>query len=36
MRQALMRGGKNKPARLVREETKNSAPVYEWTKERKK
>ena len=33
---ALMRGGKNKPAKVVKEETKTLAPVYQWSKERKK
>ena len=33
---ALLRGGRNKPERLIQEETKGAAPVYLWPKERKK
>jgi U3 small nucleolar RNA-associated protein 11 len=33
---SLLRGGKNKPERLIQEETKSTAPVYLWPKERKK
>lgn len=33
---SLMRAGKNKPCKIVKEETKESAPVYLWAKERKK
>jgi U3 small nucleolar RNA-associated protein 11 len=33
---ALLRGGRNKPQRLIQEETKGAAPVYLWPKERKK
>jgi len=33
---AQMRDGKKKPARIVREETKSSAPVYLWANERKR
>jgi U3 small nucleolar RNA-associated protein 11 len=33
---ALLRGGRNRPERLIQEETKTAAPVYLWPKERKK
>lgn len=33
---ALLRGGRNKPLKVVKEETKESAAVYVWAKERKK
>jgi len=33
---ALLRGGKNKPLKVLKEETKTSAPVYVWAKERKR
>ena len=33
---ALLRGGRNKPLRVVKEETKDAAPIYVWAKERKK
>jgi len=33
---SLMRGGKNKPCKIIKEETKDSAPIYFWSKERKK
>ena len=33
---ALLRGGKNKPLKILKEETKTSAPVYVWAKERKR
>ena len=33
---ALMRGGRNRPERMLAEETKTAAPVYLWPKERKK
>ena len=33
---AALRGGRNRPERLIQEETKDVAPVYLWPKERKK
>ena len=33
---ALLRGGKNKPLKILKEETKSSPPVYVWAKERKR
>ena len=33
---ALLRGGKNKPMKILKEETKSSPPVYVWAKERKR
>ena len=33
---ALLRGGRNRPERMLAEETKTAAPVYLWPKERKK
>jgi len=33
---AIMRGGKNKPAKVLREETKDAPPIYAWPKERQK
>jgi len=33
---SMMRAGRNKPCKVVKEETKDAAPVYLWSKERKK
>ena len=33
---ALLRGGKNKPMKILKEETKSSTPVYVWAKELKR